>query len=307
MVIIFFYISDYGFVRSFDGACSLIGKDPFEPAGCKLGEKYLASSGYRRISLSACEGGDDLTQKVYRMCGTNMKPGEVKIDATFFNASVIDLYRFNNTSSMVIKTLSGFYLSENAGSSWNSLFSGEKVLLFSIDPHLNKRAFVITDKSILYVTNDSGKTFQAVKTPCGFDLSMTPQPISTHASEQDWIFLIGVHGCTQSENECRTEGFVSWDGGQTWSAVLKNALKCVWGHQGKFISNDKTNVFCLTIPLQDDPKSASKNKSLVKVKDPRYTESSLLFASSEFAMYDRFMLAISVSALKLMHCRPIPC
>lgn len=291
---IYFYISDYGFVRSFDGACSLIGKDPLEPTDCIMGNKYLGSSGYRRISLSKCENGDDMSHKVYRMCGTNLKPGEVKIETSIFNDSVVDFYRFNSTSKIVIKTLDAVYQSENYGSSWTSLFPGEKVMLFLMDPHHHNRAFVVTDKSI-YMTNDSGETYVILKTPCGLDPSITPQPISTHALEKDWIFLIGVNGCANSESGCHTESFVSWDAGKSWNAVVKNALKCVWGYQGKFISHDNTNIFCMTIPIQDDPKNASKNKTLVRLKDPRDpTTTFSLFSSSEFAIYERFMLAVTV-------------
>jgi hypothetical protein len=296
-----FYNSDHGFVRPFDGSCLLTGKDPFEPRDCKKGEKYLGSSGYRMISLSKCEGGNDLTQKVYRICGTNMKAGEVKIEASFFNSSVVDFYRLKDTSDVIIKNSDGLYQSRNGGSQWKEMFPGENVIFFFIDPHRRNRAFVITDKNTLYMTDNSADTFVILKTPCNFDLGIVPQPISTHASESNWIFLIGVSDCSSLESNCQTESFVSWDNGKSWNSMIKNALKCSWGYQGAFRSKNQADVFCLTIPDSDNPKRPlSKDKTLVKLTNPHYSLPETLFPSSEFAIYEHFMLAITVGMLQLI-------
>lgn len=277
----------------------LIGKDPFEPYDCKKGDKYLGSSGYRKISLSKCKGGDDLTQKVYRVCGTNMKAGEVKIQASFFNSSVVDFYRLNNTANVILKNSDGLYQSQSSGSNWEKLFPGENIIYFLLDPHWNHRAFAITDKHTVYMTNDSGDTFVILKSPCSFDLSITPQPISTHALESKWIIFLGVSGCSDSESNCHTESFVSWDYGKSWNPMIKNALKCSWGYQGIFRSNDKSDVFCLTIPALDNPKkSLSSSKTLVKLNHNLLTKT--LFPSSEFAIYEQFMLAITVRMVELI-------
>ena len=264
---------------------------------------YQGSSGYRRVSLSECENGEDLTQKIDRMCGTNMKVGEVKVDTSFFNESMTEFYRFNKSSNLLIRTSGGLYQSTDNGSNWKKLFPTENIISLIMDTNRKNRAFVVTDRRILYVTNDSGETYIEIMIPIVIDLTITAQPISTHAIEEDWFLLIGAINCMKSENGCQTVTFLSWNAGKSWTSTLRNSLKCFWGYQGRFISHEKRSIFCLNIPALDDPRysSTSKDKTLVRLDDPNDPKTLYeIFKASEFAIFDTFMLAISVSFFSFM-------
>lgn len=61
------FFSDFGFWRDEDGKCVAHGVHPDRPRDCK--DKFTGRSGYRKISKSVCEGGEDLSKDKEWECG----------------------------------------------------------------------------------------------------------------------------------------------------------------------------------------------------------------------------------------------
>jgi hypothetical protein len=59
--------SDFGFWRDENGHCVAHGVHPDRPRDCK--DKFTGRSGYKKISKSVCEGGEDLSKDKEWECG----------------------------------------------------------------------------------------------------------------------------------------------------------------------------------------------------------------------------------------------
>jgi hypothetical protein len=76
---------DEGYLRNEAHQCYIAGKDPDRPKDCADGKPYVTRSGYRKISVSKCKGGLDLSQKVEKICGA---PNENRPAVVVFHTSV---------------------------------------------------------------------------------------------------------------------------------------------------------------------------------------------------------------------------
>ena len=277
----------------------MFGTDPEEPAQCASGDKYLGSSGYRRIGSSVCKDGIDLTPKVYRICGTTMRAGQVSVSASLFNHSIDDFFYYNSTSTVVMKDQSRkVYQSVDEGQNWSPILENNAIISLMPDPHRGMKAHIIAADQTVFYSVDSGKTYNSYKLPISSDNSIIAAPLQTHPEKDSWLLYTGVVNCARGEIGCHTETFVSWDGGLSWNMICKNALKCLWGRDKKFKSTEEAAVFCQRIDDSLDPREplVSKDKHIYKSSDPHLGISSfqLLFQSAGFAIFEQYMISLSV-------------
>lgn len=128
------YECDYTYWRDENtGKCSLYGPDPDAPKDCKAGTKYQGHSGYRKIALSSCKGGVDLTGKVEKVCGQDNTPSDssaVKRTVTTFDSLIEDWTWFTDTTTVLARDASGaIWRSQNEGKDWEDVLKphrGEK-------------------------------------------------------------------------------------------------------------------------------------------------------------------------------------
>ncbi|KAI8808517.1 hypothetical protein BJ742DRAFT_772178 [Cladochytrium replicatum] len=100
---------DVHFFHDDKGKCILYGKDPLEPKNCPESKTFEGSSGYRKIGLSQCQGGKDITKdKPARVCGSNNggggeTSGGVSTKFHKFEAEMVDYYYFDKSNVVVFR------------------------------------------------------------------------------------------------------------------------------------------------------------------------------------------------------------
>jgi hypothetical protein len=290
---------DSNFFRNTEGQCVLDGPDPLEPDHCLPGTKFMGSSGYRKISASKCAGGKDLSTKVERVCGSNTKVGDIEVHASPFEREIEDFFYFNMTRSVVMKDKSQkVFLSKDDGKSWKPLFEGNAVLGMLRDPYRGKAAYFLLSDNKLQTTRDAGESWQATTLPSAIDLSIVGIPLSNHPSQDNWLLFTGTSNCGQGNTNCRTETYASWDFGSSWSSIRKNALRCIWGQDKVFQTENDASVYCLQLDANANPSQVfgHSTKTLVRSKDAHKGMDSfdVISQSSGFAISDDFMFSLKV-------------
>ncbi|KAJ3053123.1 vacuolar protein sorting/targeting protein PEP1 [Rhizophlyctis rosea] len=248
---------DFNFFRASDGTCQLYGgHDPLEPANCKEGEEYWGSSGYRKIAISQCKGGEDLSKTVKRICGKDKgheSTGPIKMSAKLFDSKLDDYFYFNQSSTLVMKDKADkVHISQDNGKTWEIKL--EDVPRVFQDPFRGERAYFIGAGEKVKWTEDRGKSFKEMKVPTKpANWIVASNILKTHGTEKDSLIWIGQPaGCSQlNEADCHTEAYYSTNHGGSWKLLTKWADQCFWADNGKFKIGSRRAVFCLLLSKKD--------------------------------------------------------
>ncbi|KAL1916286.1 uncharacterized protein VTP21DRAFT_5903 [Calcarisporiella thermophila] len=233
---------DFGYWRNENGECVLFGYDPDRPANCPPGTKYMASSGYRKITMSSCQGGVDLEKKVEKVCS---ETDGVQIRTMEWDTLMAENFYFENTSIVLMRTVDNqVYRTENEGYSWTRVLPEHKIIRILHDSHFNDRAFFITEGTTHFVTNDHAITFGKIDVPMKpnfFDIPI----ISTHPEERDWLIYVGQNGCDSFLSEkCFADAYYTQNGGGRWDPLGQYVRNCQWARDAKFKKADTKLIFC---------------------------------------------------------------
>ncbi|KAI8915699.1 hypothetical protein EDD86DRAFT_196660 [Gorgonomyces haynaldii] len=284
------YECDYNFFRNDIGECMLYGKDPDEPQ-CNKGDIYKGSSGYRKISLSKCKGGKDLTQPVDRVCGEDPKgPGEVKMSHKAFDGHILDFFYFESSPVLLIQTNKHqVFVSKNDGMSWDLL--KEDIVQIVPDPFVLHRAFLI-GKEKSFVISDKGNKIEDLKLPAQVDRELTDYTLSMHPRQPGWLIYSGSQECNTLT--CHAVSFASFDTGRTWTEMLKYG-SCRWGADKSFSSVSEKAVFCRQAVKQEGDQRMQSQFQLVTADAPG-KQFRKQFDILGFAIEDQYMVAAVTTA-----------
>ena len=134
--------------------------------------------------------------------------------------------------------LSGNYLSQNGGRTWNQLSLPNNTVGHAYF-HDEQNGWVVTQSNnIFYVkrTLDGGKSWKTVMTRSLVSSSLDSAKIRSAGTQDAWIELIGDSGMTQTSYSV----FHTTDGGKSWRTVIANST--AGGGPAPGFSQFKNNV-----------------------------------------------------------------
>lgn len=291
---------DFNFYRNDAGKCILFGEDPALSGQCKKGDTYKGASGFRKLSLSKCVGGLDLSIPIDRICGESVGP--INSKNFTFSASPRDFFFFESTSNILLVNNDGkLFKSLNAGLNWDPILNDYSFDQIFQDPFFKTRAFLVSKEKKLGFSNDAGSTFKWINIPIATDFKLISSPLSTHPDHPDWLLWTGV--ICESEL-CRSESFVSWDNGNTWRKFKSYASFCRWGSDTSFKSIYPSTVFCSVYkPAFGDIRVLFSQELQRAVLQPLITDATdfiTLFEITGFAIQDAYMIAANPSDANIL-------
>ncbi|KAL2911737.1 vacuolar protein sorting/targeting protein PEP1 [Polyrhizophydium stewartii] len=286
---------DFNFFRGEAGTCNLYSVDPDQPRTCPLGTTYKGQSGYRRITLSRCKGGKDLTAKVERECrDPSAKPGKIKSVLHTFPSTLDDFLYFNRTSTVVAKTAANeVYRSTDNGQTWARVLdnAGPISAIVEDTTHSNRAFFVTAEAKFMY-TGDNGAMFASMGLPAMPALSLVPDFFVPHPTQADWLLFIGAKDCDGDSTSCHTEVHVSFDFGRSWSRIATYAENCRWASAPGFASANERGVFCAVFDPASGNQRALRTMKLARIADAsRGGDPALLFPTTGFAISNEYLIS----------------
>ncbi|KAJ3276766.1 vacuolar protein sorting/targeting protein PEP1 [Terramyces sp. JEL0728] len=281
---------DDGFFKDGD-ECVLYGTDPQQPEACVKGKKYEGSSGYKKLALSKCNGGVDLSKKVQRECDASPAvPHQVKISSFQFDSSVDDFFYFPNTQHILAKDKKlQAYFSKDEGLTWKKVLADAgSVIGIIADENFKARAFIVTPE-LLWYTKNSGENYAAIEVPSPPNIYLAPEYIIPHPKNEDWLIWIGGVDCSSDQSKCRTEAKVTYDFGKSWSLLSAYAKTCKWASTGNFKAPSDKTVFCSIFEPQSG-NQRSLTKLILKRSDNGDSDFRSLYSTTGFAFEHEYLI-----------------
>lgn len=286
------YECEFNFFRNEIGDCQLYGDD-LSSGQCKLGELYTGISGYRKIGLSQCKDGLDLTAPVERICGQG-SPGPVSSISFLFPSFIQDFFSLKSSSSILGLTDAGkVFASLDDGKTWRPIQDSIDFSKIILDPNFSNRAFLISEDKGIFMTVDSANTFSLISPPVATDTNLVQEPLSLHYLNSEYLIWNGVV-CSGGNSDCHLEAHVSWNKGKEWQSTKQEGI-CQWGSSKNFRPVSSTQIFCMTSKARHDANALSARKSLISL-DPKnsLTEPNALFDTTGYTIQDAFMIVAVV-------------
>ncbi|KAG2143753.1 uncharacterized protein EDB93DRAFT_1321681 [Suillus bovinus] len=239
------YECDYNYVRS-DGKCVPSGPERIPSTQCTLGtsdEKYMGSSGYRKIPGNKCEGGSRMDEPMSKDC-SEAEPVEGAIVHQIhpFPSDIVQSEYFKDSKTVLVR-LADFTIwqSSNEGYTWEQKFSEERFLAFYMHTHSNERAYLITDSNKFYYTTDTGRYWHP---------SEAPSPPNTFGAQvlrfqpkTDYLIWIGNVDCQSGYEKCRAQAQYTWNHGRNWQLVEDYVVNCDWARDEE-LRIDSSQILC---------------------------------------------------------------
>ncbi|KAG9313252.1 hypothetical protein JVU11DRAFT_6715 [Chiua virens] len=200
---------------------------------------------------------------------------EPQVSITHFDNLPGRLFFFDGSSIVVYHdTIAGdLYVSQDEGRTWNraeEMLSGSVTMVIP-HPFDNRFAFVLTDGTTHYRTEDRGKTWRSFEVPA--PLSYTAKPLSFHVDKWDHILYQGtVCERTGWSSVCTDVTYYTTDGfSSSPKELLKDTSSCQFAHSSEdFKHSAHTNlIYCVAY----DSSSSGTFHTL---------SSSRLYSSSDF-------------------------
>ncbi|KAI8319582.1 Oligoxyloglucan reducing end-specific cellobiohydrolase [Martensiomyces pterosporus] len=219
-----FWLNDYG-------KCVLDGADPYQP-DCHEGNTYKGRSGYRRIAMSQCKGGEDLEKPVDRICG---RAGGLQTTVLELDSPISDIQYFKNSHHVLARTESGKVLySFDEGGEWKDVKSisdhskEEKHVPSAFatiirHPYFGDYAYFVPQSgTVALYTADAAWTTQLLHLPTSPAHFYQPV-LRFHPEKSDWIIFLGQpnENCkSRDDPNCQVEAFITKDHGAHWDALV---------------------------------------------------------------------------------------
>ncbi|KAG1738508.1 hypothetical protein EDB19DRAFT_894550 [Suillus lakei] len=239
------YECDYNYVRS-NGECVPSGPERIPSTKCTLGtpnEKYMGSSGYRKIPGNKCEGGSRMDEPMPKDC-SRAEPveGEIVYQIHPFPSDIVQSEYFKDSKTVLIR-LADFTIwqSGNEGYTWEQKYPGERFLAFYMHSHSNDRAYLITSSKKFYYTTDTGRYWHS---------SEAPSPPNTFGAQvvrfqtrSDYLIWIGNVDCESGYENCRAQAQYTRNNGRDWQLVEDYIVNCDWVDGGE-LRIDTSRILC---------------------------------------------------------------
>ncbi|KAG2012263.1 signal sequence binding protein [Coprinopsis cinerea AmutBmut pab1-1] len=243
------YECDYNFVRNGD-KCEPAGPEPVPPGVCTKNdptEKYMGSSGFRKIPGNTCVGGKKLDQPVEKYC-SKARPAEGSVIHTKFqfDSPIVQFAYFPESTTILVRLLDeSIWQSSNEGYTWSQLFKNERFVAFYHHKYSNERAYLITRTKKFYYTTDTGRswnTMTAPNPPNTFDARV----LRFSPSDTDFLIWTGNADCERGKTNCHAEAHFSRKNGRGWTLIDKYVRNCAFA-EDKDLSADPSDIICESV------------------------------------------------------------
>ncbi|KAF9551404.1 Oligoxyloglucan reducing end-specific cellobiohydrolase [Agrocybe pediades] len=241
------YECDYNYVKS-EGKCQPVGPEPVPPGSCEgddpSREKYLGSSGYRKIPGNTCKGGVQKDERVEKSCESAQVPeGNIQHTKFQFHSQIVQHAYFRNSDTILVRLNDhSVWQSSSQGYQWSQIQPDKKFVRFYHHKYSDDRAYLITETNEFFYTTDTGKKWWPATAP------LPPSPfagdiISFHPNS-DWIIWMGVKDCDSgAKGSCHSEAFYSTDNGRNWSPIETYVRNCAFAKEKK-LNADPKEIVC---------------------------------------------------------------
>ncbi|KAJ7623514.1 vacuolar protein sorting/targeting protein 10 [Roridomyces roridus] len=234
------YECDYNFLREGD-KCVPVGPEPIAADVCKSpDQKYMGSSGYRKIPGNTCTGGNK-DEKIEKPCSqVPSSQAEVVQHAYFAEATVFTDPKFQ---TILVRLKDGsIWQSSNEGYTWVQIHPELKFVAFYHHKYSSGRAYLITETTVFYTTTDSGRTWNIAHAPTPPN-TFRAQVVRFHP-ESDKLIWTGNRDCDGAmAHSCHAEAQYSRDNGRNWDFVENYVVNCAWAKDAK-LDADPTEILC---------------------------------------------------------------
>ncbi|WVO13483.1 hypothetical protein L204_101103 [Cryptococcus depauperatus] len=241
------YECDFNYVRQ-DGECVPVGPETVPAGTCnKQGDKYLGSSGYRKIPGNTCKSKFNRAKDspIMKDCAfarpENGKPSHVIHQ---FTSNIVSHSYFPSSQTILLQLADlTVWQSSNEGFSWKQLHQGETFLGVIVHSSSPERAYLLTNTRKIYRTTDTGRSWNTITAP--LDPNNLGIPIlSFHPTKPDWLIYTGAIDCNDPLSvSCRAVAYYSTDHGRRWKKIEEYVRTCAWARD-KGLKIDEREIIC---------------------------------------------------------------
>ncbi|KAG1774364.1 hypothetical protein EV702DRAFT_533144 [Suillus placidus] len=240
------YECDYNYVRS-DGKCVPSGPERIPSTQCTLGrrpgEKYMGSSGYRKIPVNKCEGGSRMDEPMSKDCsGAEPVEGAIVHQIHSFPSDIVQSEYFKQSKTVLVRLADlTIWQSSNEGYTWEQKFPEERFLAFYMHTHSNERAYLITDSKRFYYTPDTGRYWHSSEAPSPPNLFGAQ--VLRFQTKTDYLIWIGNVDCQSGYENCRAQAQYTRNSGRSWQLVEDYVINCDWARDEE-LRIDSSQILC---------------------------------------------------------------
>lgn len=239
------YECDFNYVLS-DGECVLAGLEPVPAGQCENSEdRYLGSSGYRKIPGDTCSGGIEKDKKIMKDCSfARPDDGEPSHVIHNFESPILQQFYFPKSQTTLLQLVdNSIWQSSNEGFSWKRLYESENFLTVTMHSFAPERAYLVTDTRRIYYTTDFGRTWDTLTTPIdpnGLGLAV----LDFHPTRPDWLIFTGSIECSNSmSTTCRAVAYYTTNHGGNWNKIDEYVRVCSWARDAR-LKIDEREILC---------------------------------------------------------------
>ncbi|KAG1845862.1 hypothetical protein DFJ58DRAFT_730700 [Suillus subalutaceus] len=268
------YECDYNYVRS-NGKCVPLGPERIPSTQCTLGtpnEKYMGSSGYRKIPGNKCEGGSRMDEPISKDCsGAEPVEGPIVHQIHSFPGDIVQSEYFKDSKTVLVRlTDRTIWQSSNEGYTWEQKFPEERFLAFYMHTHSNERAYLLTDSKKFYYTTDTGRYWLSSEAPS------SPNTFGAQVLR------------FQPRTEPSTRGIM----GRNWQLVEDYVVNCDWARNGE-LRIDSSQILCESYENKQGSQvffGRDNALQLVSWTDPYVTKTKLFDHVVGFTQLSEFLI-----------------
>ncbi|WWC63338.1 uncharacterized protein I303_105938 [Kwoniella dejecticola CBS 10117] len=296
------YECDFNYVRQ-DGECVPVGPEPVPAGTCnKADDKYLGSSGYRKIPGNTCENRSDKAKDspIMKDC-SSARPQEGKVSHVThgFNSVITQHQYFPGSQSVLLQLGDGtVWQSSNEGFSWKQLYEQETFLGVTMHTFAGERAYLLTDSKRIYHTTDYGRSWNVITAPeLPNNLGITI--LDFHPTKADWLIYTGAIDCTDTlSTNCRAVSYYSTDHGRRWKKIEEYVRNCAWARDAR-LKIDEREIICESYKNKKGSQLGGEYNPLELIAGPGYYSKKIkLFdAVVGFASFSEYLLVAQLNEL----------
>ncbi|KAF5364419.1 hypothetical protein D9758_010687 [Tetrapyrgos nigripes] len=284
---------DYNFVRKGD-SCEPNGPEHIPAGVCTLpSQKYMGSSGWRKIPGNTCEGGERKDEPVEKDC-SQAQPAEGQIAHRIheFSSTVAQQAYFRDSQTILVRLMDGsVWISGNEGFTWGQVEEEERFVAFYHHPYSNDRAYLLTSNNYFYTTTDTGRSWNRRNTPSPPN-TFRAQVLRFQPRSDNLIWVGNVDCEDGSISKCHAEAHYSTDNGNGWNFVEKFVVNCAWAVDSK-LSADPTEIICESYSIKQGSQrliSAENRLELVEGKEFFRKKQKLFDEVVGFAKFSEYLV-----------------
>ena len=290
---------DFNYVRQ-GGECIPVGPEPVPQGTCqKQNDKYMGSSGYRRIPGNTCAGGIKKDAPVEKDCSkAQPEAGQASHVVHEFPSPVNQQYYFEGSATTLLHLQDGsVWQSSNEGFSWRQLYPETTFLGIILHSFSHDRAYLIPEGREVYFTTDTGRSWMRMTLP------MTPNTLGLtmldfHPTRADWIIFTGSVDCETMGANCRAVAHYSTDHGRRWKQVESYVRTCAWARDAR-LKIDEREIICESYRnKRGSQQSGDYNPIELVAGSPYYSNPKRLFDSIVgFASFAEYLLVAQLNEM----------